>query len=155
MPVTLTRFVFAGALAWAAGPAWGAGMPDYGTKNFSPGTATPSFFTNENSAVLGISANESSDDGADAPIQSAQSTFEPRQSDERVGHHRGKLVSSKRQAHASAHSRVQGHAARAAGSANARAASIGRFAKTRQSEHAASGKSSQRHAAARTSSRRG
>jgi hypothetical protein len=155
MPVKLTGFVFATAIAWAAVPAWGAGMPDYGTKNFSPGGATPSYFTNEKSAALGIPENESADDGADLPTQSAQTITEPRQSDEAVGRHRGKFANRRPQAHAAAHSRVNGHTPRATGARNARTASTERFAGTRQSGHSKSARTNLRHASAKTPSRKG
>ena len=155
MPVKLTRFVFATALAWAAVPAWGAGMPDYGTKNFSPGGATPSYFTNENSAALGIPDNESADDGADTAADAAPSIAEPRQFEEAVGHHRGRLASRRSEAHAAAHLRASGHSSRAAGARNTRTASMERFAKVRRPEHTKSARTNSWHASAKTSSRKG
>lgn len=166
MPATLKGFVFAAAIAWMAVPAWGAGMPDYGTKNFSPGGATPSYFTNENSAALGIPENDSLDDGADAPLRSAELIAEPRHSDNATRRHRGGFASRKSQQRGAA-LRVRGHAPEAVG---ARHASLGRPGNSGQSEHASraaartravgsgaakSGKLNPRHAAARTPSRKG
>src|SRR5271170_3087879 len=134
MPVTLTRFVFAAAVACAAVPGWGAGMPDYGTKNFSPGGATPSYFTNENSAVFGAAENENTDDGADTPTRTSEPTAEPLQSDRTTRHHYGKLSSRNSTSHAAAHSRGKGHASQLAGVRSARPTSTGR-SKPSRSEH--------------------
>jgi|GEM_PF-2670955 hypothetical protein len=39
--------ILALALAVTGPPAWAAGMPPYGTKNFTPAPGTPSYFTGE------------------------------------------------------------------------------------------------------------
>jgi hypothetical protein len=73
----LTRFVSAAAIACLAIPAWSASMPDIGTKNFSPGGDTPSYFSNEYGAPA-VAADEITDDGADdAPHRSLRAS-EPR-----------------------------------------------------------------------------
>ena len=76
MPDMLIRLALAAAIAGAAIPARGAGMPEVGTKNFSPGGGAPSYFTNEN-GVVGTAAGEAWDDGADAAISSTFDTNEP------------------------------------------------------------------------------
>jgi hypothetical protein len=170
MPVTLTRFVFAAAIACAALPARGAGMPDYGTKNFSPGGAAPSYFTNENGAVLGIPEAENTDDGADAADRAASAAPEPRRADIKSAYRRGRFAGHESEARAEAHSRVKGRTSQAAEANRARTASNGRFINPRRSEHASqanarigtargggtkSARSAPRHAAAKSWSRRG
>jgi hypothetical protein len=76
MPDMLIRLVLTAAIAGAAIPAWSAGMPEFGTKNFSPGGDAPSYFSNEN-GVIGTAGTESWDDGGDAAIGSASDTGEP------------------------------------------------------------------------------
>jgi hypothetical protein len=72
MPGLLIRFAFAAAVASAAMPAWGAGMADFGTKNFSPGIDAPSYFSNENGAP---GATEMTDDGGDdIPVRVVRTT---------------------------------------------------------------------------------
>jgi hypothetical protein len=169
MPATLTRFVFAAAIACAALPVWGAGMPDYGTKNFNPGGATPSYFTNENSAVLGTAENESTDDGADMPTRSAPAAVLWRSAGP-TGHHHGKLASRRSEPHAALYLRGKGHAPKPAGARSARTTSMGGSVKPSRPEHATlatakartagsnstkSAKSNVRHASARFSSRKG
>jgi hypothetical protein len=66
---------FAMALALAHLPALAAGMPPDGSKNFSPPSGTPSFFTNENIPVSGRVADttavfDSADDQAAAAVRS-------------------------------------------------------------------------------------
>ncbi len=170
MPATLTKFVLAAAIACTALPVWGAGMPDYGTKNFDPGGATPSYFTNENSAVLGTAENENTDDGADLPTRSAEPAAESRRSARATGHHHGKLASRSSEARAALYLRGKGHAAQPAHAKSARTASMGGPAKPTRPEHPTlvtakartagssstkSAKSNVRHASARFSSRKG
>ena len=170
MPVTITRFVFAAAIACAAPPAHGAGMPDYGTKNFSPGGAAPSYFTNENGAVSGIPEAENTDDGADTTDRAASAAPEPRRAEIKSAYRRGRLAGHRSEARAGAHSRIEGRASQAAEPNSARTASNGRFLKPRRLEHATqanakietargggtkSARSTPRHAAAKSWSRRG
>jgi hypothetical protein len=175
MPVTLTRFVFAAAMACAAFPVWGAGLPDYGTKNFDPGGATPSYFTNENSSVLGSAENENTDDGADVPTRSVEREAESERPAGTTGHRHGRYTGRKAEAHAATQTHKKGHASQSVGTRSARATSIGRSAKSSRSEHVTeaaakartaisiapgsshtkSAKSNTRHASARFSSRKG
>lgn len=59
MPGMLTKIWFTAALALTGLPALGAGMPDSGTKNFTPGGDAPSYLTNENLVVAPGSAAQS------------------------------------------------------------------------------------------------
>jgi len=94
MPVGLIRFIFVALVAGAAVPAWGAGIPDYGTKNFSPGGDSPSYFTNENGVVVGVSESDGTDDGTDTPIRSLRSGYEERESSYRTTSNHRKLGAS-------------------------------------------------------------
>src|SRR5579883_3350700 len=64
MPMRWSSLAFAAVIASITISAWGAGMPDFGSKNFVPGAATPSYFTNESGALPGR-ATEATDDGRD------------------------------------------------------------------------------------------
>jgi hypothetical protein len=170
MPVTLMRFAFVAALVYAAAPAWGAGMPDYGSKNFSPGGATPSYFTNENTAILGT-AETDTDDGADASADMTGSTPESQRADRssryRVGHHHGKLAGRSFEARATSHSRARGGALRSAAAEGSRTASSGRAsgrwahaapaasARSARTGGTRPAKAAARHASARSWSRKG
>ncbi len=168
MPATVRRFAFVAAIAYAVAPAWGAGMPDYGTKNFSPGGATPSYFTHENSAILGTAENENAEDGADTPAGSMPASPEVLHADRapeyRTGRHHGRLAGRSFEAHAARDSRARGHAARSAadgarGGSNGRPA--GRWAhaatsaRSFRSGAARPAKTATRHASARSWSRKG
>jgi hypothetical protein len=161
MPVTLTRLFFAAAIAGAALPASAAGMPDSGTKNFDPGGATPSYFTNENGAALGLTESEGADEGADTPDHLVPIVPE---------HRRSTFVGYQSPTRSVTHSRASGHVSRVAEARSARAASAGRSVRLRRSELASEarnsfrtghgggprqGGSGVRHAAARFSSRKG
>ncbi len=76
MPSMLIRYALAMAITCAGTSAWSAGIPDYGTKNFSPGSDAPSYFSNENGAFLGAAASESTDDGSDDGICSTEASPE-------------------------------------------------------------------------------
>ncbi len=167
MPGTLTRFVFAAAIACTALPALGAGMPDYGTKNFSPGGDTPSYFSNENRAVLGATENENTDDGSDTPLRSVQSVSEPTHSDRMTTRHHGQpIVGRRARSDAAAHSRGRDRPGHIASANSARTTLAGRSTRTARGAGAAktragdagAGKSAKpgvRHASARSSSRKG
>jgi hypothetical protein len=78
MPVPVRRFLFAAIILCAGLPARGADISDYGTKNFSPGVDTPSYFTSESNTVLGSAENEGTEDGGNAAMRSVQITSESR-----------------------------------------------------------------------------
>ncbi len=59
MPSKLTRICFAAMLACAGSPAYAAGMPDTGTKNFVPGGDAPAYLVNENLTVAPGSPGQS------------------------------------------------------------------------------------------------
>jgi hypothetical protein len=145
MPALLTRFVFTAVLACAAIPAWCAGMPDFGSKNFSPGGDTPSYFSNENGAV-GVAASETMDDGSDdASIRSIETISEPRQIARTTpGRHERFAVGRRSGYGGAAHAR----SARRAGSANAEAMTRHRLPRTGSAKPV-------RHASARPSWRKG
>jgi hypothetical protein len=163
MPGMVKRFVLAAALAGAAIPAWSAGMPDYGTKNFSPGGDAPSYFSNENGSALGLAANESMDDGGDAPIRSVRAAAEPNDGAWTASRHRhGKFASSRR---SGSHRAIRwasaggtrtvamGRSSRSTRSATTiEAATKGRALGAGSAKHA---RSSVGHASARASSRKG
>jgi hypothetical protein len=73
----VTRFVSAAAIACLAIPAWSGDMPDFGTKNFSPGGETPSYFSNEYGAPA-VAADEITDDGGDGAPHRSLRASEPR-----------------------------------------------------------------------------
>jgi hypothetical protein len=183
MPDILRKFLLAALMiAWGAAPAWSAGMPEYGTKNFTPGGDAPAYFTNEGGA-LGVAADFGTDQRTPAPAVRAES--EPRHtahaSGQRHGtaaagrHGTGRLASqahgrgrSSHTAVAQAHGRRQTtHAHARGGSLHMASAKVERGATTRRS--AASGRGTRsaksggakpaktgvRHAAAGPASRRG
>lgn len=96
MPSMLIRYALAMAITCAGTSAWSAGIPDYGTKNFSPGSDAPSYFSNENGAFLGAAASESTDDGSDDGIRSTEATAEPDYSVSAGPHHHSRLIYSGR-----------------------------------------------------------
>ena len=169
MPAIIRRFAFSAALACAALPARGAGMPDYGTRNFDPGVATPSYFTNENGTVLGTPEIESADGGAETPARSVEAVSEAPHSYRTTGHHHAYRASYSSKSHAASIG-GKGHATGAGEAKVSRTASMGRSAKSSRPEHAihatastrtAGGagtrpaKSSLRHASAKSPSRKG
>jgi hypothetical protein len=160
MPDTLRRLVFAAAIAGAAMPAWGAGMPDFGTKNFSPGGDAPSYFSNENRGVSTI-AGESWDDGEDATARSeAADVGEPGHT---ARHYRGGYAATHRAEYRSAgYARLGGYAGTVSARVTGRSVRAERYAtaSTTGSRHHSSraavyGVKSVRHAWVRLSSRGG
>ena len=147
MPEMLIRLALAAAIAGAAIQASGAEMPEFGTKNFSPGGGAPSYFTNEN-GVVGTAAGEAWDDGEDAAISSASDTNEPARmtsrNHDRVAAHQSRYHSTA-YARSSRHSRTA-HPAHYATAAD----STGRNRPSRTT-----GVKSIHHAWARPSSRKG
>jgi hypothetical protein len=152
MPHTLIRLAFIAAVAGAAIPAWGAGMPDFGTKNFSPGGDAPSYFSNENGAP---GTTEMTDDGADdIPARSMRPASAPRSADWATSAPHGKFLAARGSI---SRSTGQWHSA---GSAYAiRAKSARSEAGGRYQRHFAAGTAkpakSARHVWARSSSHRG
>jgi hypothetical protein len=152
MPATLIRLTFIAAVAGAAMPVWGAGMPDFGTKNFSPASEVPAYFSNENGA---LGATETTDDGADdIPARSVRTASAPQPSDWATSTRHGKF--------AAAHASVSGSRAqlRSAGPVHSISARSTRGeAGARYQRHFAAGTAkpakSARHAWARSSSHRG
>jgi hypothetical protein len=73
---------FAGALALASLPAFALELPDSGSKNFSPGSDTPTHFTNEAAPVSARTADTTATDfsaeEAAAPIPSMGRPAAPR-----------------------------------------------------------------------------
>lgn len=149
MPDMLIRLAFIAVIAGAAIPAWGAGMPDFGTKNFSPGEDAPSYFSNEN-GVMGTAAGEAWDDGEDAAISSASETSEPAGIASR---YHGRLAAHESRYHRTAYVRPSGHLR------SARSAQYSNVPKTaarnRSFRIPAANLKSMRHAWARPSSRKG
>jgi hypothetical protein len=144
----LTRLAVAAVIAGAAVPGLSAEMPDFGTKNFSPGGDTPAYFSNENGA-FGLAAAEATDDGGE---NAAMRSLPNEPSGRAVGHarHRAGVTFERRSPHrvtAQARSAVYQHRA---GVANTHAAT----ARTRAGSAHAPGPSV-RHASARYSAHRG
>jgi hypothetical protein len=147
MPDMLIRLAVAAAIAGAAAiPAWGAGMPEFGTKNFSPGGDAPSYFSNEN-GVVGTAAGEAWDDGENAAIGSASDTSEPPRMTSRY-HERGAAHQSRY--HSTAYAPPSRHTRTAHPAHYSTAADTGRNRSSRTS-----GVKSVHHAWARPSSRKG
>jgi len=164
MRVALTRFALAAMIAGAAIPASGAGMPDFGTKNFNPGADAPSYFSNENAAIGPASGEAMDDGGDDAPIR-PMTTAEPRGTASASLRHHGRFSASQRSgSHRVAYARSSGHAhwasarggrTEASGRGRPREGSA-REARYRSSTTGnAKPMRSARHVAARSSSRRG
>jgi hypothetical protein len=161
MPAALKSIVFAAALGWAAAPLWAAGMPDTGTKNFSPGAGTPAYFTNDGNA----GDTEAADDGADVPTRSVAAAAAP--SDERAVflHHGGRSASHRSGIHSAAYTHANRYSSRIAMARSVRGTRIAEAGRGPHTDHAASrtraaptaaiGKSRLRHAAAPSTSRRG
>jgi hypothetical protein len=99
MPNTLVVAFLAGALALAGVPASGLELPDYGSKNFSPSSDTPAYFTNEAAPVAArtgdTTANDWSAVDAEAPEPSLAAS--PTPSRGHSGRH-GRQASSQRSA---------------------------------------------------------
>src|SRR5271166_2694292 len=103
MPAALKGMVFVAAIALAAVPAWAAGMPEFGTKNFDPGAATPAYFSNEN----GIGDAETVDDGADdTTTRSVDRVASPRYAEGADQHHHGQMVGRRTGGHSSTYARA-------------------------------------------------
>src|SRR5215813_9920561 len=99
MPNTMVTAFLVGMLALAGTPASGLELPDYGSKNFSPSSDTPAYFTNEAAPVAlrtgDTTANDWSAVDAEAPEPSLAASSAP--SDGHRGRH-GRRASSQRSA---------------------------------------------------------
>lgn len=170
MPNKLATLVTAVAFAASIVPAHAAGMPDTGTKNFVPGGDAPSYLTNENLAVAPGSAAEPAAATADDQTEGSESsTGAPVHWAQTRAQHHGKLAADRKTAQRTAakaktHIRSS-HFANAKTVRGSKATSLGKdvrptrpVSKTASSARtgtAMHGKASVRHAAARSSARRG
>jgi hypothetical protein len=147
MPGLLIRVAFTAAVAGAAIPAWSAGMPEFGTKNFSPGGDAPSYFSNENGVVNAV-AGEAWDDGDDGATGSVSVGTEP---DRATSRFHGRFAAHQSSDHSAAYVRSSRHfrSARPAHYSNARDTAA------RSRSHGTAAAKSIRHAWARPSSRKG
>jgi hypothetical protein len=167
MPNTLTKLALAAAMSCAALPGWGAGMPDYGTKNFTPGGDAPAYFSNESGAVLGVAADEAAtDDGADRTAGSLQYEPRPERSARARLRHHDKFAGHQAGSHSTAYASRERHSSP---QARNNGEAVGRHAKPVRSSGAVAkagrpgpstirarpARPSARHAAARSSSRKG
>jgi hypothetical protein len=120
----LTIITIVAALALASAPALAFDIPDYGSKNFSPGSDTPSYFTNESVPVAARTADTTERDWsaveAVAPERSEVAAA-PRSNTERHGRH---LSAQRSWKHTVGKSKAKGHSTRLA------KASTGKAAKT-------------------------
>lgn len=159
MPNRLTIAVLAVALGAAGLPAFAAEMPAYGTKNFTPGGATPAYFTHNTAAPTVRSEDWSAADQGAAEVDAAEPPSHApaataRHHAELSAHHRagtrtaGKTKGKSRATHLAV--AKPGRATRTASAAHTRSA--GSAGKARSASH---GKSATRHAAAKSSERKG
>jgi hypothetical protein len=161
----LIRYALAAAIAGAGTPAWSAGIPDFGTKNFSPGSDAPAYFSNESGAFLGAAASEN-EDGSDVP-GSMQATAEPDYSVSTGPRRHSRLVYSGR---SGSRGTPRGYSLHLANAKSTRSMSTSRFERPAHSASAAQpatkarapksggtklGKSSLRHAYLKDSSHNG
>jgi hypothetical protein len=173
MPVKLTKIWFAAMMALAGLPALAADMPGSGTKNFIPGGDAPAYFTNENGAVSGMAAVDetTSDDGVDQTLGAPRSETAPMRSARTMTRgHGGLAVSHRREKYSAANFTARGRSAHVASANKTRIAFVGAplrsprttgrttnppKAKSDRAGIARPGKSSARHAAARSAARKG
>jgi hypothetical protein len=155
MPAALKSIVFVVAITLAA-PAWAAGMPEFGTKNFDPGAATPAYFSNEN----GIGDAETVDDGADdAATRSVDRVAAPRYVEGAAQHHHDQVVVGRTGGRSAAYARAKGQGGWSAAGRSARGGQSNHGslagARTRATALGSAGKSRMRHASARQGAHRG
>ncbi len=173
MPVKLKKIWFATVVALVSLPALAADMPGSGTKNFIPGGDAPAYFTNENGAVSGVAAVDetTSDDGVDQTIGAPRSETAPMHSARTVTRRHGGLAAShRREKYSAVNFTARGRSAHVASANKTRIASVGApvrstrttgrttnppKAKFEGAGIARPAKSSARHAAAKSSARRG
>jgi hypothetical protein len=165
MPMRWSSLAFAAVIASITISAWGAGMPDFGSKNFVPGAATPSYFTNESGALPGRAA-EATDDGRD-DLPGSANQAEAGRGTRISADHRDLAARRTASHHASRSGRV--HAPRLASASSGRGrrtAGHGSAARHVAARHPVENRqrlrtashsppTSQRHAAARAGSRKG
>ena len=166
MPSMLIRYALAAAIAGAGAPAWSAGIPDFGTKNFSPGNDAPAYFSNESGAFLGASASEN-EDGNDVSSVSIQATAEPDYSVSSGPRHHSRLAYTSKSGSRAA---ARGHSLRLANAKSTHGMSTARYERSAHSASTAppgtktrmprtgstkSGKSGLRHASVKASSHNG
>jgi hypothetical protein len=156
MPAALKGMVFVAAIALAAVPAWAAGMPEFGTKNFDPGAATPAYFSNEN----GIGDAETVDDGADdATMRSVERVAAPRYEEGAVRHHHDQVVGGRTGGHSAIYARAKGQGGWSGAGRSARGGRSNHGgiagARTRATDLGSAGKSRMRHASAKQGAHRG
>jgi hypothetical protein len=166
MPNRLRIAVLAVALSAAGVPAYAAEIPVYGTKNFTPGGDTPAYFTHNVAAPTVRSEDWSAADQAAGPAAPAAAAEHVSQATARHhgkvagNHHGGSHVASKAKGKSRASrataakpgkaTRTASAAhARPAGSSHARLASSGKTRSTTHTSHAT------RHAAVKSSQRKG
>jgi hypothetical protein len=143
MPNTLTIAFLAGALAFAGFPATALDLPDYGSKNFSPSSDTPTYFANETAPVSARTADTTAKDwsAVDDGVRSATIASAPSRT--HAGKH-GRHASAQRSGkYGLGKSRSANHGAHSAksGSARTAAASPARTASTRGTTKGASASS--------------
>jgi hypothetical protein len=173
MPVKLTKIWFAAMVALASLPALANDMPGSGTKNFIPGGDAPSYFTNENGAVSGVTAVDetTSDDGVDQTLGSPRSETAPMHSARTMTRrHGGPSASHRREKYGAANFAARRRSARVASANKTRIASVGaplrsprttgRTANPPKAKSDGAGiarpaKSGARHAAAKSAARKG
>ncbi|MGH7058849.1 MAG: hypothetical protein ACREFH_00565 [Stellaceae bacterium] len=165
MPKRLTIAVLAVALSAAGLPAFAAEMPAYGTKNFTPGGATPAYFTHNTAAPTVRSEDWSAADQGAAAVDAAEPpshapAAEARHHAKLSAHHRagsrtaGKTKDKSRATHLAV--AKPGRATRTESAAHARSAgSAGKASSAGKARTASHGKSATRHVAARSSERKG
>jgi hypothetical protein len=169
MPGELTKIWFAAVVAVASLPALAAEMPDSGTKNFIPAGDAPSYFTNESGGISSTAAADqtASDDGVDQTLGSPRSETGSMRSAKTTTRRHGRLVASREGERRSAASvTAGGRSAHFAGARRTKTASVGTAARPIRSANpsktnsvragvARPAKSSARHAAAKSATRRG
>lgn len=167
----LTNIWFAAIMAVAGLPAQAVEMPASGTKNFIPGGATPSYFTNENGAASAAAADRTSfDDVVDQTVSAPKFRSSPMHSSamvRRYGRHTSAHAAGKR---AAANTAAKGRSTHVASAKRGRAAAAGMPARpvriaartaspakprTARTDSAKPAKSGTRHAAARSAARKG
>jgi len=156
MPAALKGMAFIAAIALSAAPGWAAGMPEFGTKNFDPGAATPSYFSNEN----GIGDAATVDDGADdVTTRSVDRVAAPRHVGGSNRPRHDQVVVGRTGGHSAANARAKGRGGWSAASGSAREGrpNHGAFAgaRTRATFFGSAVKSRMRHASARQTAHRG
>ena len=155
----VARIALAAALCCAGLPAFAAGLPDYGSKNFVPGGGTPAFFSNETAAPTVRSDDWSAVDAVTGPERSAPA---PAHAAAASSHRHGKVAANHRAGGAHAAGKSAGaHASRVAAARSVKPKRTASAGHTAHARPAASGSrtsghaKTSRHAAARSAQHRG